>query len=1376
MRLLAFLVFLLLVPSVWGPAPGLLHSDCRAVGACKSCSEDQNAKAGTAFPWILAYVPTRSCHRVLKGTYGEFSPPEYHSGSPFNLWCNWTIWAGSRKHIIVYIQGFITQEDCIRNKDKILFEGVSSLVENDVVYACWKKEMHVFATLAQAVHVVLLKRYLPNCRDTQFKGRYYIFQYQECESPSRVVLIPETLTPKPSKQDSVFQPGWTDRHGGSATLMPMGSPVKPVPSQGVSTQLLGLPGPKVCQEEEGVAGDAQLLSCTTSRGVAPGLSYTHGFSSTLLETPLFGALQVVEPSLQPTGVSWESGQSVLYPTPRLEDLGDLQFTIKPTRTSHTDLGADSQASPPGRRGSQESVGTTVSQGLGLRKDRSCAQLSIPADGAAGSDAVGFARGLMPSLSSPYYDVVSGDRSQLLPEREQSSFGALPVTQPGLGTTNLQHMGLMDLFPLESSRGGVEEKVMPCPTSPWANLQEHSHSCDQSHPVLQAVSMQPGSLPTSTQACSCLAAKETPGSSRDTKSCCWQGDTATRMWLVVSPGPTAPELASMTRVEIIPAPVLSHSDLTPVGFGSTNIAPKGLLPSGEQPMSRAVSSLLPALGLDPVSLRRRAGISLGRWEMASPLPPPHPLAAPKMGADASPGHLGPWVREGALEGSGHQQETLAPVSEQSPTSIPRPCVGPPRVKDPLSHGSGVTPAPLLPGMATSGKMISALLAGAVQMQKTVGSIQVGAGEQRNSSLYAAHSDPPAVRRGQTVPRGQELREAAKGPVSRVTEMPEQPQKHAELGLPWVMEYFPVRSCHAIFQDRFGVFYLPLYGDIQANIWCNWTIWAGPQKHIVIYVQGFQSSEGCGKNQDKVIFQGVLSSVETKVVYACHSQGTLIFATQATAVHVLLLLRSDSLSSKYKHFEGRYYVFGDYEAVSSSNGAVAPQEPLHEASKGRSWMKGITQGLLPRLRASLSPSAPSTAGKIQAEVASSEDKGQHLPDLVEDAWLGADLSEHGELQGETEMERSLAYGGTKGREPDKDVLEAPSGGGAGPEAELPALEVAEGDVELVPALVSTASPYSADVLASEAMPQGDRGVPSGDVLSPGQGHEELFDLASVLASLENGTALQSLHHPGDVLFEVRTEIKHKDWIAPGGSELRRDLLESIRSHIQQNLKLPANRVSEIKLKEAKRTSNASLLLTFWLHLKPEERNMSLLLRSQLGELLSASVGAGKLQLVSLLVEDVNECSSGVSLCGEEAECFNGVGTYLCRCKKGYEDRSPTKSGTLCIRSPQSGLGFLLRHADMLVGAAITVSLALMVASGALCWAKWRRWRAGRAPGPEEPPEQAVEEPPVMELRDLGDCLRLDPFQLKLRARPPEWLWGARAHPGQAYSVFLEQSAPL
>ncbi|KFV51422.1 hypothetical protein N328_06993, partial [Gavia stellata] len=186
------------------------------------------------------------------------------------------------------------------------------------------------------------------------------------------------------------------------------------------------------------------------------------------------------------------------------------------------------------------------------------------------------------------------------------------------------------------------------------------------------------------------------------------------------------------------------------------------------------------------------------------------------------------------------------------------------------------------------------------------------------------------------------------------------------------------------------------------------------------------------------------------------------------------------------------------------------------------------------------------------------------------------------------------------------------------------------------------------------------------------------------------------------------------------------------------------------------------------------VSLLLRSRLEELFGTSVGVEKLQLVSLLVEDVNECSAGVSLCGEEAECFNGVGTYLCRCKKGYEDHSPTKSGTLCIRAPRSGRGQRSSSAFSCGWVFFACAWANNMCSVALAMCNLELSASG-IPSPEDPPVRAVEEP-AMELHDLGQCLRLDPFQLKLRARPPEWLWGARAHPAQAYRVFLEQSPPL
>ncbi|XP_076191089.1 uncharacterized protein LOC143158694 isoform X2 [Aptenodytes patagonicus] len=522
----------------------------------------------------------------------------------------------------------------------------------------------------------------------------------------------------------------------------------------------------------------------------------------------------------------------------------------------------------------------------------------------------------------------------------------------------------------------------------------------------------------------------------------------------------------------------------------------------------------------------------------------------------------------------------------------------------------------------------------------------------------------------------------------------------------------------------MFYLPLHADIKTNIWCNWTMLAGSQKHIVIYIQGFQGSDGCGKNHDKIIFQGVLSSVETKVVYACHNQGTLVFATQATAVHVLFLSGSGSLSHEYRHFKGRYHILRDSETVSSSNDTIAPQEPVQDVSKKESWRTVVMKDLLPMLRTSPGPSGAPAGGRIQPELVSQDEEAQHPPDIMEDAQSSAnlsklDLNKCGQLQDETELERSLKDGGTEGRETKDDVLVEPSPAGqdTGRKAELFALEIAKGDVELVSALVTVAPCRSAGIPSSEvprsnvglsakssSLDQGSNslseevvtaahrtqtpvleepllntstklspvypspGVTAGDVVSPGERNEELFDLVSALASLENDTALQSQHHPGDVLFEVTIEIRPKDWI-PHGHELKKALLQSMKNHIQENLKLPANRVNEIKLKEIKRMNDANLLLTFWLHLKPEERNVSLLLRSQLEGLLGTSVGVEKLQLISLFIEDVNECSAGVGLCGEEAECFNSVGTYLCRCKKDYEDHSPTKSGTLCIRAPRS-----------------------------------------------------------------------------------------------------------
>ncbi|XP_061845139.1 uncharacterized protein LOC133624800 isoform X3 [Colius striatus] len=1406
------LLALLLALWMWGQAAGrqapgsMLRSRCGAAGcdaalrACESSQEYQKVKTGSVSPWILAYVPIRSCHRVLKDKRGEFSPPAYHGESPISFWCNWTIWAGSKKHIVIYIQGFTTKESCNQNEDKILFEGVSSLVESSVVYACWEKEMHVFATFAQAVHVVLLKRYWPNCRDTQFKAKYYIFQDQEGESSSTDDVAYETPAPKLSKQDGIFQSGWAEElrdvlgfattrsivnlgktmvlssglmqgRGTMLGTMALRSPVELNPYELVRTPplerkapyVLGseLPGGLRCCEKaqsrgtpEGIiptaAQDSWEQSFSVSGDVTVGFGYMPRLSSVLLETPLPGALQVAEPLLQPAGVVLESSQSILHPTSRLEDLNDLKFMIKPTCTSHMDLAAHLSSLSPGRRRSQENTDTTMSGGLStvnLEKEESYPQSNIPV-----GDADALAKGLMASLSSPY-EVVNRDYSHLLPEKSQrcqSCSRHLPITQPELEKNSLQYKRLMDISSLESFRGVVRGETALHPTAPWDILQEHHHLRGQSSRVLHSALTDHVSLPQHAQAHVSPAAEKAHGPSLGVKSCCHQSDQAAQPGLVVPPLSTRLEhpstAISTLRTETVPVLVVSCTEPVPADFGSTDVIPEPPLPLGTEPVSKVISPPA-ALHLEPSSLRQRAGISPAspeEQEMVSPSPPCHPSAVSELGADGSPGCLHPGIQKQVLEKTGGQQEASAPLGlptgGPSPASVtnPKPGVGLPWPEDHKSRGSGLA-SPSLPdtwgvrregrvvpaqhqGTGASDKLAFPSILGGFKVQKTTKALQVGAGEWRNSSSSAtpAHSGSPVAQEGETVSRGQKLPELSDS-ASRNTEVPEgQQQTHAELGPPWAMQYSPVRSCHLVFRDGSGMFSLPLHADVTTTIWCNWTIVAGSQKHVVIYIQGFQGSDGCGKNQDKIIFQGVSSSVETKVVYACHNRGTLVFAAQAAAVHVLFLSGSGSPSHQYEHFKGQYYVFRDSETVGSSNDIIAPQQPFQEVSRKGSQRTAVTKGLLTMLKASLGPSGALSAGRIQPELVSPDEEAQDPPDLVVDAQSGADLNnldlnECGQLLSKRELERTLKDDSTKGRGTKDGVLMEPSPTrqGNGSKAELSALGPSKGDEELVSALV-TIAPCSSVVIPSSEMPNSNRSVsakssslgqakdglseevvaaahptqasvleepllntstkpslyPSpnvtaGGVMSPEEGDKELLDLFSALASLENDTVLQSQHHPGDVLFEVTTEIKSKDWISRSGS----DLLESMKNHIQENLKLSTNRVNEIKLKEIKRTSDANLLLTFWLHLKPEERNVSLLLHSQLQELLGTSAGVEKLQLISLYVEDVNECRAGVSLCGEGAECFNGVGTYLCRCKKEYEDHSPTKSGTLCIRPPLS-----------------------------------------------------------------------------------------------------------
>ncbi|XP_073485067.1 uncharacterized protein [Aquarana catesbeiana] len=127
---------------------------------------------------------------------------------------------------------------------------------------------------------------------------------------------------------------------------------------------------------------------------------------------------------------------------------------------------------------------------------------------------------------------------------------------------------------------------------------------------------------------------------------------------------------------------------------------------------------------------------------------------------------------------------------------------------------------------------------------------------------------------------------------------------------VHTFMAEKSCLVQLSKDFGTFSPPVVsGKTNVNLWCNWTILAAPGKHIVIYIDGFQTNTNCDDNRAQIIFERISSSVETTIVSACWNKPTHVFAAQALAVNVVLLWQTFSPTDSLKYFEGRYYIFDD-----------------------------------------------------------------------------------------------------------------------------------------------------------------------------------------------------------------------------------------------------------------------------------------------------------------------------------------------------------------------------------------------------------------------------------------------------------------------------------
>ncbi|XP_019372158.1 PREDICTED: uncharacterized protein LOC109296956 [Gavialis gangeticus] len=2080
--LLSVLSLLLFVYSLLGQVPGgRVHrlQSSRNVDkvqeqASGSLQESQQAQAVLGFPWMLVYVPVRSCHRVLKDKFGAFSPPTYLNHYQVNTWCNWTIWAGSRRHIIIYVKEFMTTEDCDTNEDKIVFEGVSSLIENSVVYACWNKKINVFATYAQAVHVVLLRKHAPHHKNTHFKGKYYVFEHREEDSISKDGFISGTPLRKVVKKanDSVIRANisvMNDREvlDDNIARTTIKENLFKATALNANAWQTVLKDPSVTVLEKSVQLAPWYDTWTPSLKIErPAILESerlsmklvvneemHGTGESLgspIQTAASANWQLCTPAKEETAVDFSSVYRPTRLPGLLSDAPDLSVeplkllevkgpghrpAVKPTHLNYPILATCSQILPHDITETIEgkNIDASHSQSLGsVTLTEGLLQSKLLAYEAVSSPADDLEKGLWPThgLTSQHGMVL--DCLQFVSETKgmdrlgRCHSQTMPVAEFGSHQSQIQNTQPLDISVLESFRIATDqEKIMLVTAAPHGMLEGENHLRLQTRHSMLSSAIEEENILASTTGCiphtkvskqladqkadasevpySAVKYTQPVGIATDLVPVfsCAEASFTPLTW-AWEPGLTELESISFPSAEAFLSPTVSElepalpflSAGVPLSPKALELEPASLFPRGESffppsvlelepslfpnaetswpprslelepalPFPGAEASLTPsALGeqpslsfpcedpfftpaamdlesvltLEPVlflpSAKASPAPKVFETERVLPFPnmdlptlvaselEPNPeelqlvcfllsvkssltpaamdpeLASSMLepvlflsaeasfmlvASDVEPIHFPgtknplppvaselepvpteldsnffwsaagpPFLRalevgpvlpfpgtEASIAPTGPELEfvfqsaeaSFSPVTSELgavPTELEPALPFPPAtrgasaLKDQLSLGtesshymdalkeaehvltSTTTTTPLPTAHVDSlleAKLHASLLAdncgvpGSTEWEQEqvfpnptisqekrtcaqqlivkseredegihwVGTVESKGVDEKllfpslfpaikqhvlssnsGSGVHISHYSlepksftkmplilmgmdhrrrkqnefltsstsvtPPLVRAdshtevkptvptkeitqtweqavpprmehpkvkdtvewrsaslftstGHTAPVLQTGKPALRekmdlGPVQStcnlvseracITQMQELPSDvgppvSLELGSPWLLAYLPVKSCHVILKDDFGKF-SPPHSGIQTNIWCNWTIWAGPRKHILIYIKGFQGNEDCDENWDKIIFQGVMSNVERKMAYACKNQGTLIFAARALAVHVVFLSGSNFLSQEYK-FKGEYYTFKDYETsgsidVASEQGlklqsrktsssgillhpklpkvharrlgfqkaTTAPNDqnklrklPTDQAAgkatnlevlrnqilhnnlhahlsqamdsttsptpfpKGEKPMNlgdnenysreekpsdflRITPGLntsvvsaikdkkrpvlifrrlpyrvtihsdwlfkplgMKQPKKSAEVESVSTSRKLgpqhdsafyqrpenlqsdvrlyEAETSTSRHAYQSLERMrertqtvapqtfradlpqdqemlqanamdlqgvihdrvrsLEDSWSNADLTKGikeatGQLQHITELERNVKKSGTYqeafGDDNGKANLYFESAV-AYTEMKLGVqpltAETSKPDIKtesvLSPATVQNtldvsslkaSSSYWADatefqgvvrdvqsgLLVAEAAtstPHLDSRItrtkehllltstksypfsPSFDVItkhieSPEDAHDS-SDLASLLASLENDTTLESQHKPGDILFEVTTEMKHEVWIPQSGKKMKKALLESMKLHIQENLKLSASKVNKIKLKEIKRTNDQNLRLTFWLHLKPEERNISLLLHSQLKELIGRSVGEEKLQLTSLSVEDVNECNSGIGICGDEADCFNGVGTYLCRCKKEYEDHSPTKSGTLCIRVPRSDIGSLFGYMEILIGAIISVALILVVVVSIACMVIKKRHTKKdfclQESSPSGTPYTAQSQPqvPAVDLSNLGDYLAGDPFQPKLRARPPEWTLRMRDNPNEAYRIYVEQSECL
>ncbi|CAK6976322.1 uncharacterized protein zgc:66455 isoform X2 [Scomber scombrus] len=572
------------------------------------------------------------------------------------------------------------------------------------------------------------------------------------------------------------------------------------------------------------------------------------------------------------------------------------------------------------------------------------------------------------------------------------------------------------------------------------------------------------------------------------------------------------------------------------------------------------------------------------------------------------------------------------------------------------------------------------------------------------------------------------------------------------------FFALQSCHQLLNANNGEFYSPDYLCSNPPLWCNWTIQVDPGKRIQLHLEDLTPDDACHFKLDQIHVDEPASHVGGhKVLQKCWQEAK--YTSSSNTLHVVVLI-SGWPSRPYRGFYGRYQAFGppvvykpqegftgtDRKAETSLErldfnefGPVTPDEQLesdvleqpspvnsdvlydyydqsatmtpglpweatdaevgkndHLSSQNYSHVYPITA--VPTLPSSTQGTLRSGRGATQTP------SGQSDPDVH----AASPQEQHDSPSHQPEpsphtptaIHRNTAVASTVPQEeaavPDDTSLQSQS------EEEMFAdssEQAAEGKNRME---VSQASDQHPSASETPEPDETEQMHPHPNMVEPLSDHRGKFAV-----NVRNHSEVP--HLPGDHLFEVTVEMNFRPDLEENWDSQSRSLLTSVKALIVEQLETRMRMPMSVSTKRLKRLQKGVLYI-LWLQIahgpnSPRDREVA---RSEMEGLVDLGVrfrgNHNEAVIMSVSAADVNECGTQLVLCDINADCENELGTYSCRCKPGFQDKSRLGSGgTVCVdvesSGCSSGLSAETKGVYVLFFLLSSLILMLLVAAGML-----------------------------------------------------------------------------